>query len=80
MLLMAKLAKRQDSGFGGGRHLELFVCCLVCAVGVIFPGWYWYRINRKIASIAAQLENKKELITDNNYTAAVIGTDDICLV
>jgi hypothetical protein len=74
MLLITKDVIWRGPGSGGGWHPAILKHSLACAVGVILPGWYCRRTGREIASIASQTENKEE--TNNNYTAAMIGTTD----
>ena len=55
VLLAGALVIWQDSGFGGGWRLAMLVSCVIGAVGVIWLGWYGYKLGREITSIAGRL-------------------------
>ncbi len=55
VLLAGAMVIWQDSGFGGGWRLAMLVSCIIGAMGVIWLGWYGYKLGREITSIANRL-------------------------
>jgi two-component system, OmpR family, phosphate regulon sensor histidine kinase PhoR len=68
VLLAAAVVLWQDSYFGEGWHLAVFVGCMVGVVGVIWLAFSWYKLGREITSIASRLRTDEK-------SAACLGTD-----
>jgi len=67
LLLLAALILWQDSGFGGGWRLAIFICCLASAMSAIWLVWYWYKLSKEITSVAEQLCQPKAALPDRKH-------------
>lgn len=69
ILLTAAYALWEDSTFGQGWHLGIFIGCLVGAVGVIWLGLGWFQLSREITSIAGRLKSKPH--SETGFASAI---------